>query len=269
MIVKIYHFDSYKEFVNAWVSQQPHNGHGEFRRMSVALDISTTMVSQIFRGEKELSLELACDFCEYLSLSDEESDFFLLLVEYSRAGSFKLKTKLMKQIRNQQEVAKKLENRLKKEHALDEQAKQQYYSTWIYPAIRILSDIPEVNAAEEISQRLQIPKNQIIRVLNFLIEHKIIIKKDEKLSMGPAHIYLPPSDPLATRNLQNWRQLAFQKMNFQTDETFFYSGQYALSKEVADQLRRQLPDIIENILKLVRPSPSQTTRCLNIDFFEF
>jgi uncharacterized protein (TIGR02147 family) len=268
-MVRIHHYDSYKEFVNAWVTQQPQSGHGEYRRMSMALEVSSTMVSQIFKGSKELSLELACELAEYLSLSEDETEYFLLLVEHSRAGSFKLKTKLAKQINDKKEIAKKLENRLKKEHTLDDQAKQIYYSTWIYPAVRILTDIPNINTAEEIANRLQLPKNQIIRILNFLVEHKIIVRSNDSLSMGPAHIYLPPADPLATRNLQNWRQLAFQKMNFQNDETFFYSGQYALSQQVAEQIRKQLPDFIENILKIVRPSPSETTRCLNIDYFEF
>ncbi len=268
-MVKIYHFDSYKEFVNAWVLQQPQKGHGEYRRMSLALGISTTMVSQIFKGDKELSLELACELSEYLLLDDDETDYFILLVEIGRSGSFKLKTKLQKQVRDRQDKAKKIENRLRKDHALDDQAKQQYYSTWIYPAIRILTDIPDINSAEVLSQRLQIPKNQVLKILNFLIENKIVLQASDKLSMGPAHIYLPPSDPLATRNLQNWRQLSFQKMNFQSDETFFYSGQYALSQEVAELIRRQLPDFIEGILKIVKPSPSETTRCLNVDYFEF
>lgn len=268
-MVKVFHFNSYKKFFNAWIQQQPNNGHGEYRRLSIALGISTTMVSQIFNGEKDISMELACEMTEYLHLSDDEADYFLLLVEHSKAGSVKLRSRLNKQIQERQDKAKKLENRLKKEHSLDGHSKQLYYSTWLYPAIRILADIPDINSAEVIAQRLQVPKNQIMKMVDFLLENHIILKKAEKLSMGPAHIYLPPGDPLATRNLQNWRQLAFQKMNFQSDETFFYSGQYALSYEVAELVRKMLPDFIESILKEVRPSPSETTRCLNVDFFEF
>ncbi len=268
-MVKIYHFNAYKEYVNSWIEQQPNKGHGEYRRLALALNISTTMISQIFKGDKDISMELACELTEYLHLSDDESDFFLLLVEHSKAGSYKLKARIQRQIKDRQEKAKKLENRLKKEQSLDDHEKALYYSTWIYPAIRILSDIPEVNTVDEISSRLQIPKNQIIRILDFMIEKKLVVERGAKLHMGPTHLYLPPQDPMAIRNLQNWRQLAFQKMNFQTDETFFYSGQYALSREVAEIIRRTLPDFIEDILSQVKPSPSETTRCLNIDYFEF
>lgn len=268
-MVKVYHFNSYKKYVNSWIEQQPNNGHGEYRRLALALGISTTMISQIFKGEKEISLELACEMTEYLLLNEDEADYFLLLVEHSKSGSYKLKARFQKQILDRQEKAKKLENRLRKEQTLDDQEKITYYSTWIYPAMRIMVDIPEVNSVDDIASRLQIPKNQIMKMLDFLVEKNIVVQKNGKLQMGPTHLYLPPSDPLAVRNLQNWRQLSFQKMNFQNDETFFYSGQYALSEEVAQYIRQILPDFIEDILKRVKPSPSETTRCLNVDFFEF
>jgi uncharacterized protein (TIGR02147 family) len=268
-MVSIYQFDSYKTYFNSWVEQQPKKGHGEYRRLSIALNVSTTMVSQIFNSEKDLSLEMACEMAEYLLLNDEEADYFLLLVEYSKAGSAKLRSRLQKQIKDRQEKAKKLENRLKNVTVLDIHAKQIYYSSWLYPAIRLLTDIPEVNTAEQISQRLSVPKNQVLKALDYLIKNQIVVQKSGKLSMGPAHTYLAPEDPLANRHMQNWRQLAFQKMNFSNDENFFYTGQYALSKEVAIEIRKQLPDFIEAILKKVKPSKSETVQCLNIDYFEY
>ncbi len=268
-MVSIYQFDSYKKYFNSWVAQQPKNGHGEYRRLALALNVSTTMVSQIFNSEKDLSLEMACEMTEYLIFNDDEADYFILLVELSKAGSVKLKARLGKQIKDRQEKAKKLENRLKNVTTLDDSAKQIYYSSWIYPAIRMLVDIPEINNVDQISQRLFLPKNQIIKALDYLLKHQIVIQKGQKLSMGPAHIYLAPTDPLATRQLHNWRQLAFQKMNMNHEENFFYTGQYALSKEVALEIRKQLPDFIEGILKQVKPSKSETVQCLNIDYFEY
>lgn len=268
-MVSIYQFDSYKQFFIKWVQSQPKNGHGEFRRLALALNVSTTLISQVFNSDKDLSLEMACEFCDYLLLNDEESEFLLLLVEYSKAGSAKLKSRLHKQIKDRQEKAKKLENRLKKDQVLDESVKQIYYENWIYPAIRILTDIPHMNSAEQISDRLQVPKNQIIKALDYLIKHNLVLQKGKTLSMGPAHIYLGNNDTQLNRHLTNWRILGFNKMNQKNEENFFYSGQYALSEKVAAQIRAELPDFIEKILKQVKPTASETTRCLSLDFFEF
>lgn len=267
--MSVYQFDSYKNFFNDWVAKQPRKGHGEYRRLALALGVSTTLISQVFNGDKEISMEMASEICDYLHFNDEESEYFLLLVEFSKAGSFKLQTRLKKQIKDRQEKAKKLENRLKKETVLDEVSRQIYYSSWMYPALRILVDIPEMSDVEKISERLQIPKNQLLKFLDFMLKNHLIIQKNNQLKIGPSSVYLPPSDPLANRNHQNWRNLAYQKMTLHNDESFFYTGLYALSDAVADELRKTLPDFIEEILKKIKPSKSETTRCLNIDFFEF
>ena len=39
--VLLYHFEDYKDYVNAWVANQPRKGFGEYRRMSQALGVST------------------------------------------------------------------------------------------------------------------------------------------------------------------------------------------------------------------------------------
>ena len=268
-MTSIYQFNNYKKFFNSWVENQPKKGHGEYRRLALHLNVSTTLMSQIFNGEKDMSLELAAEVCDYLHLSDDEADYFLLLVEFAKSGSHKLKSRLLKQILARQEKAKKLESRMKKETELDDAVKATYYSNWVYCAVRVLSDIPELGTVEHLADRLMIPKNQLLKYVDFLIKHKLIINKNGSLTMGPSHIYLPPTDPLSLLHHQNWRILGFQKMQHRSEENFFSSGQYSLSKELAYQIRKELPDLIESIIKRVKPSVSETTRCLNIDFYEF
>lgn len=267
--MSIYQFNSYKDFFNDWVQKQPKSGHGEYRRLAISLGVSTTLISQIFNGNKQVSLEIASDICDYLHLNDDESEYFLLLVEHDKAGSYKLQNRIKKQVKDRQDKAKKLENRLKKETVLDETARQTYYSSWIYPALRILVDLPSMSSIEQIATHLEIPKNQLIKILDFMMQNNLIIQQNGKFEMGSSSVYLPPSDPLASRNHQNWRNLGYQKMIFSNESNFFYTGLYSLSEEVADHIRQKLPDFIEDILKRVKPSHSETTRCLNIDFFEF
>lgn len=267
-MISIYQYDSYKKYFNAWVEQQPKNGHGEYRRLALALNVSTTMVSQIFNSEKDLSLEMACEMTEYLLLNDDESDYFILLVEYSKAGSVKLKSRLAKQIKDRQEKAKKLENRRKGSTQLGEQEKIVYYSNWIYPAIRLLCDLEDIKSVDQIVDRLALPKNQVIKALEFLTQHGLVLQKGSKLSMGTTSVYLPTSDSLTLKQHWNWRQLAIQKMPLSGDDQFYYTAQYSLSEEVAQEIRKRLPDFIKEIVDKVKPSKSETIRCLNIDYFD-
>lgn len=268
MSVSIYHYSDYKEFYNAWVENQPRQGFGEYRRLAQALGVSTTMVSQVFKGDKHLSLELASDLCDYLSLDDDETDFFLLLVDYGRAGSHKLQKRFHRQIKARQEKSKKLENRVKV-NELNDEARMIFYSSWVYQGIRMLADTGKFNDAEALSTRLNLPRNHVQKVLDFLITHNLLIEEKSKLKLGPSRTYLPTSSPLIGRHLQNWHIQATSKMNLARDDDFFYSGPMALSQEVADWVRQELPNFVQGITAKVIPSKSEVVRCLNIDWFEY
>jgi uncharacterized protein (TIGR02147 family) len=267
--MSVYEFDDYKEYFNNWVESLPKQGHGEYRRLAMALNISTTMVSQVFKGEKEVSLELACDLCEYLNLTEEETDYFLLLVEFRRAGTTKLQKRLQKQIRDRQEKARKLENRLKKEVALTEEARSIFYSSWIYSGIRMLASCEGFNDAAVMAQRLHLPRNQVQKALDFLVSYGLLIQKKGHFELGPTRIYLGSSNILASRQHQNWRLQGFAKMTHEESNNLFYTGPMSLSKEAADLIRQDISNLIDKTLKIVGPSTSETTRCLSIDWFEF
>lgn len=267
--MNIYDFKDYKEYFNAWVRALPKNGRGEYRRVAARLSVSTTMISQVFNGDKHLSLELASELTDYLHLNERETDYFFLLVESARAGSYNLQQKLKKRIEEARAEARKLEVRLHKDADLSEATKSIFYSTWLYSGVRMLSDLPEMNDAQAIADRLHLPRPQVQKVLEFLIREGLVIQKDNKLAMGPRRTHLGASSPLVIKHHQNWRISGFQKMILSDTDNLFYTGPMTLSHEVAERVRAELPALIEKITSWVVPSPSETVRCLNIDWFEF
>lgn len=268
MSVSIYHYQDYKEFYNAWVENQPREGFGEYRRLAQSLGVSTTMVSQVFKGEKHLSLELASELCDYLRLDEEETDYFLLLVDYGRAGSYKLQKRFLRQIKSRQEKSKKLETRVKSSE-LNEEARNIFYSTWLYSGVRMLTDTGKYNDAEELAKYLSLPRNHVQKILDFLMAHNLVLEEKGKLKMGPARTHVGSSSPLVTRHHQNWRIPALSKIQQNKEEDFFYTGPMVLSQEVADWIRQELPAFVERVNAKVIPSPSEVVRCLNIDWFEY
>ena len=266
--ISIYQFRNYKDYVNHWVESQPKQGFGEYRRIASALQVSTTMISQVFKGEKHLSLELCSDLCDYLRLDEDEIEYFLLLVDFARAGSYKLQKRFERQVHTRQERAKKLENRVKVKE-LGSEEKSIFYSSWIYQGVRMLTDVSIYNDVDSIAQRLNLPKNQIQKVLNFLIQNRLVLEEESKLRLGDARTHLGSSSPLVSRHHQNWRLQALTKMVQADEDQFFYTGPMTLSAEVATWIRQELPAIVERINSRVIPSASETVRCLNIDWFEY
>ncbi len=268
MSVSVFQYHDYKKFFNEWVENQPRQGFGEYRRCAQALGISTTMISQVFKGDKHLNLELASELCDYLNMEEEETDYFFLLVDYGRAGSHKLSTRLLRQIKQRQEKMKKLENRVKV-NELNDDAKMIFVSSWVYQGVRMLADTGKFNNVEALATRLNLPRNHVQKILDFLIEQNLLIEEKNKLKLGPARTHLPTSSPLAARQLQNWRIQATSKLHQIRDEDFYYSAPMALSDEVASWIRQELPTFVEKINAKVIPSKSEVVRCLNIDWFEY
>jgi len=266
--MSLYEFDDYKTFFNSWVEQLPKKGHGEYRRLANALGISTTMISQVFKGDKHVSLELACEICDYLNFNDEETEYFLLLVELSRAGSHKLRSKFQRLIKARQEKAKKIENRVKKDLELSEQAKSVFYSSWIYSAARLLSAVPEYQDVSSIAQKLNLPRQQIQKVVSFLVENGLCEWKEQKLTTGNVATHLGSSNLMVAKHHQNWRLQGFQKMIGNNDDDLFFTLPCALSKKDKELIRAKLLEWIVEIRKIVGPSDSEVVQCLNIDWFE-
>ena len=227
------------------------------------------MVSQVFRGDKHLSLELALSLSEYLQMSDEESDYFLLLVEFNRASSFKLKKRFEKQVRAIQALSLKLERQVKNNAEMSDQVRTVFYSSWIYSGTRMLVDIDGMSDVDALSRRLNLPKNQILKVVEFLLQNNLLKLQGDKLRLGPSRTHVGSSNLYVNRHHQNWRLQAFNKMVQSGDENFFYTGPMALSAEVADWIRQELPAMIEKFNAKIIPSKSETVRCLNIDWFEY
>lgn len=267
--MEIFSYDDYKVYVNDWVSSQPKGGYGEYKRLADFINVSSTMISQIFKGEKHLNLEMANEVCEFLNLDSRETEFFFLLVDYQRAGTYKLQQRLLQRIQAQRKHAQDLKNRMTSSTALTEEVKSVFYSSWLYAGVRNLCAVPGYSDASIISQHLGVPKNLIHKILEFLIENQLLKIENDRLLIGPARTHVPFESPHVNKHHLNWRMNGIQKMHLKRQEDFFSTFPMSLSHETAQVIREKLPAFLQEIDKLVIPSPSETVRCLNIDWFEY
>lgn len=268
-MISIYDFTDYREFLRAWLASAKTNQRGGQGRLATAVGVSSTMMSLIFKGQKQLSMEQASDAADFLGLNEKESDYFFLLVEFGRAGSFKLQQKFKKRIKDQQDLSKKISRRVKKDIELTDEQKAVYYSTWLYTGIRNLSALGEFNDLHSMAKRLNLPAPVIAKALEFLIENSLCLKENSQLTFGPAHTHVDSDSPYVTKHHQNWRLRGFQFMDTQNEDDLFYTCPMSLSKEAVEEVRRLLPKFIEQILKIVGPSPSEKVYCFNMDWFEY
>lgn len=267
--MKIYEFKDYKKYLNTWIRSQEKGGRGQIKRMSEHLRVSTTLLSQVIKGEKHFSLETAAELTKFLGLNEKETEYFLLLIEHQRAGAFRLKQILSKRIDREQAEASKIIKRLKHDRDLSDEEKMQFYSSWIYSGIRILSALPEMNHAKILSEKLNLPLELVNNVVSFLVEHGLCNIKNGKLSYGLYRTHIGKDSPFVVKHHQNWRLKGFHSMELRREEDLFFTQPMALSRDAAEQIRLKLPGMIEEICGISGPSDSEVVRCINIDWFEY
>lgn len=264
MVVFEYH--EYKKCVNDWIGSQPHGGHGQLRKLALYLEINSVVMSQVFRGHRDLTLEQALGVTKFMGHSELERDYFLLLVQKNRAGSYELKSVFEKQLDTLRVTAQSLKNRVKHQKFSDED-KATFYSQWYYSAVRLGISIPSLGTVSAIADHLKLDRPLIAKVVEFLLRHKLIVQDQVGMKMGPQVTHVGHDSPFVNRHHTNWRLKSLQAMENITDLDLYYTGPMALSENAANEIRKLLVDLVEKSTKKAANSDSEVLRCLNIDWF--
>src|SRR4051812_29932070 len=111
--MKVFEFDDYKKFVLARLRSMPKRGHGQFRRIAQLLNIHTTMVTHIFKGDAQLTIDHALKLGQHWGLDPLEKDYFIMLLQIERAGTSDARNYFVKQLAVLAEHARKISERLK------------------------------------------------------------------------------------------------------------------------------------------------------------
>ncbi|NUM59733.1 MAG: TIGR02147 family protein [Bdellovibrionaceae bacterium] len=268
-MLNIYDTLDYRFFLKNWLKTQKNEGHGLKTKLAQKAGISSTMFSLILSGEKELTLDQAIELIEHLGLSAHEEDYFLEMIEYSRASNYKLKNRLKNNLDNKKREALKLSQRVQEMNELNEAEQSIYYSSWIYSAIRNLVAIEKFSTTQDISEHLQLPIDVVAKAVDFLLTHGLCKIQNHRLTPGMKITFVGAESPYVNTHHQNWRQKAQEKMQHRNKEDYFLTGPISLSEQDAKKIREMFPKLIEEIMKIVTPSRSEKTYCLNIDWFSW
>jgi uncharacterized protein (TIGR02147 family) len=265
----LFDFNDYRKFLTFWIESQENHGYGIKGKIASALNISSTLVSLVLKGDKSFSADQMSHLCDFMGLSELESDYLHLLLELDRAATQKYKVKLNKKILQLQNQSKKISSRVQKSKELTDEQKAIYYSSWLYTGIRNLSAIDKLKTKDAIANHLNLDASVVNQVVRFLLDNGLCKEEQGKIVEGPVSVFIPKESPFINKHHQNWRMQSIQKMEYRRESDLFFSAPMSLSKEAFDKIRKLLPDVVQQVSKIVGPSKSESAACLNIDFFEY
>lgn len=263
----IYKYLKYKDYLRIKIKENSEI-RGYQSKLAAAAGCQRPYISQVLNGSAELSLEQAMGLAEYWGLNENEGEYFLTLVQYSRAGTEALRKLLKSKIERVQEEQENLSKRFQKPSVKTIEAQASYYSSWLWSAIHILLTIPRFNNVDKIAKKLSIDESEVNAIILGLEGMGLVVKKGNGWRLTDIHIHLPKDSPFNCINHANWRNRAIQDVMMSQRGSLHYTGVHSLSLEDFEKVKQICLSSIDSAHKIIRPSKEEELVFLGIDFFK-
>lgn len=263
----IFSFKDYRAYLVGWLEEARAQKKSNLSRLAEAIGVHTSFLAHVLSGTKNLSFEQAAEVSEAFGHTDLEREYFFALLQIERAGSQKLKKYWQEKRADILKRREALRSRVGEHHELSYQDRAVYYSSWIYAAVFVSTDIEGGQTLEQVAARFRLSRAKASEILQFLVRTGICVLEGSRYKMGKAVVYLPNDSPLVVKHHTNWRIRAMQKMdNREATELFFTSP---MSISVADfaKVREVFAKAIEEAMAICKDSKSEEVVNLNIDLF--
>ena len=265
----IYEYSDYKRYVNDWIRGRPGRGHGAKAEIAAALKIQRAYVSQVLKGDAHISLEQGERLNHYLGHSKDEARYFLMLLQYTRAGTRALRDFFLEELEKMRKQQFDLKHLLQADKAeLPPESQAIYYSSWYYLAVRMVLNVPGIDTKEAIAKRLSLPLEVTAETLQLLVRMGLVEQKGDHYCRGPVLVHLEKESPHLLSHHTNWRLQAVASLERRCVTDRHFSGVMNLSRKDAEKIRLLLIQEIKKIKEIVVPSKEECTYVFCSDFFE-
>jgi uncharacterized protein (TIGR02147 family) len=261
-------YSDYRVYLKDALAALGRKRKGVKSRLAEALACRPGYVTQVLTGAADLSPDQASLAGEFLGLTEEESDYFLLLVLSARAGTPTLRAQLNKQIRRHKDRYLNLKERMKVEQKIAPADETIFYSSWQYLAVLSLLSCPGKDTKESLAKHLNISPKRTAEILGQLQALGLVAVKGAKFTYGPSRTHLAKDSPMVSKHHINWRLQAMQAIERQSGSDFFYSSVITISEKDRDVVKALLISALEEAAKVIAPSPSEKLCSICMDFFE-
>jgi uncharacterized protein (TIGR02147 family) len=268
MTNRLFDFNDYKAYLISRLDGDSGLGKGGRAQFCSAMGCQSAYLSQVLNGSANLSLDQGDAINRLLNHSDDECDFFLLLIQLSRAGTASFRRYTEDRIDLLRHRQRKLKHRFQVPEKLKLADMMRYFSSWKFSAVHILTTIPEFRDRPSIASRLGLSDVETAEILEFLTTCGLLNRKESAFEATTLRLHLGEDSPLVARSHLNWRLQAMRSIEAPREENVHYSSVATLSKDDIERIRERLIREIETVKTVVKDSPAEEIYCFSLDWFK-
>lgn len=265
--MQVWEFLDYRAYLTSKIGPEGTRSGGR-KELAAAISVHTTYVSQVLKGKAEFSLEQAEAINTFYGHTDDEGEYFILLLLKERAGVPKLKKRFEGRIQKMRDERLNISRRLNAENAISKEDRERFYSSAVYGATHVLSSLPQYRDVLSLSEALNLPKVRVAEIVEFLLRIGVLIRENDQLLPGPRHVHLGNDSEMILKHHTNWRMHCISNLQFLDKEDLHYSAGLSISHDGAFRVKEAILETLKKTVKIVGESKVETGYVLNFDFYK-
>ncbi len=263
MSENVFKTKSYTDYVSKRLSGPLRRG--DKLRLAVALRVEPSFVSRVLKGVAHFSLEHAVVINEFLGHSPDESQYFLLLLQYERAGTKKLRDVFKAQMDAILEKRAEVSERIGVRQKIPLEIQTTYFSSWIYAAVLSVTMVRTYRTPVRIAERLQVDLKLVHQVVAFLKTEGFLEERSGELIPTQQRIHLKRGEPLLLQHHTQWRLRAMEA--FLRKDGLHYSAVFSMSASDRDWFKDRCLELLTELEARLKNSPDEEIVGINLDVF--
>ncbi len=263
----VFDYKDYREFLRSLVQNRQIRGKTQVE-LAKAMNCQAAYLSQVLGDRAELTEDHGMKLCIYLEFNDAETEYFLLILRISRAGTKPLLSYLEQQRDRLQQLHHELSSRISSEKNEETNELNIYYcSSWIPSVIHTATSCETLQTSVAIAQRFRLEKGLVEYHLQILEKYLLVSFQEHRWVFQGRSTHFTKNSALDQIFQLSRRMLALNSLSNRLPQDIHYSVVFSANQETVNRIRDLLFDSIEKMHKQVEPSPSEDVYSACIDLF--
>ena len=264
---KITTYNDFRAYIRDRLKSVYGTDRGHLVQLAQTANIQPSYFSRVMKGEAQLSLEQAALMNSYLHHEEFEEEYFLLLVQYSRSGSEKVRKFTLSQMQALKEKEKSLHIKIGASKNKTDQ--EVLFQSWSELAVLSCLSIDNLNSPKKIADHLGMSLDGVLDCLSTLIENKCIEFRDEKYCQVIRQFHLPHGFKFLDQYHSSIRLKAVERIqNKKNQEGEMYSSTISISKKDLETIQSLISNTTKEIKKIIKDSKPEVVALFSWDIFE-
>lgn len=236
-------------------------------KMAAAAGCQLSYLSQAMAGKVHLTPDHGYGIAKFLRLGEAETEYFMLLVQFKRAGSREHRNYISERLNAFRKANFNLETKIKSSGRLSDSDLQRYYSDWRLQAIHMFLTIPKYQRLNPLATKFKVDEIEILALLDILVALGLAKKVADSWFPILKELHIPIRSPHSIATQFQWKMRALQDLQGPEGSGVHYVGTFSLSNHDIQELKAMVIDFIAKTRALAKKSPEEEVAHLGLSFF--